>query len=304
MQKIVATTDANSTNEGWMATWNTGYVDRAHAVSVFNAEGFGKCIPAADPLLSLKDAVRLTLDNLGMKRRGEPIDVKNLDRSAIGCCAVREVRGVRKNEYPFLFSCALHNNGNSQQVQFLEVSGADAPEVAANQAQSELMLNAAFWHFQGLMQPTHLTTALSKMLRQFKTVRIKEGVHFLPGNYTDQFDRVISGLESHPSCQAQFTTLVWSLAAGTRSLKAVITAVKQEIDLWKGAMDKELSEMQTAGTKMRSDGLETRMRQCVEQREFLKLYEELVGTLPSELYDTINATEAAIANYGLLAMSS
>lgn len=304
MQKINAMTNADSTNEGWLATWNTGLIDRDHAVSVFQSEGFGNCIPAADPLLSLKDAVRMTLDNLGMKQRGAPIDVKNLDRSAIGCCAVREIRGVRKNEYPVLFSCGLLKVGEVFRVALLDVSPTDAPEVNADRAKTELMLNAAFWHYQSLMQPTHLTTALSKMLRQFKTVRIKEGVHFLPGQHTEQFDRVITALESHPTCEAEFATLVWSLAPGTRSLKAVVSAVKKELEMWKSAMDKELSEMQTAGTKMRSDGLETRLKQCVEQRQFLKMYEELVGVLPAELYEAITSTEAAIANYGMLAMSS
>lgn len=305
MQTILATTTGDSTNEGWLATWITGHVDRAHVVDVMENEGFGKCIGAADPLLSLKDACRTVIDQMGMKQRGAPIDVKNLDRSSVGCCAVREIRGVRQNQYPMVFSCALLDHGNGvQRVEFLEINPEQAPDISANRGTAELMLNAAYFHYQSLMQPTHLTNALAKMLRQFHAVRIKEGVYFLPGKFTETFDKVISQIESHPTNEAQFTTLKWSLTPDSRSFKAVITAVKDEIELWKNGVHRELGEMQTKGIKMRSDGLETRLRDCVEKREFLKLYEEMVGALPNELHETITATEAAIANYGMLAMAT
>jgi hypothetical protein len=304
MQKIVAQTNGDTT-EGWLATWNTGHVDRGHVINTFEAAGYGKCIGSQDALLALKDAVRLTVDNLGLKERGSPIDVSNLDKSSVGCCAVREIRGARQNQYPLVFSCALMDlGGGIQRVQLIDVNPEQAPSVDANRAGTELMLNAAFHHFQQLMQPTHLTSSLAKMLKQLYAVRIKEGVYFLPGKFTEVFDSVVSSLESHPSCEASFTTLVWSLVPDSRAFRAVINAARDEISGRLNDLNKELGEMQTNGIKMRTDGLQTRLRQCMEMREFANFYGESVGNLGEDIEQLIAATEAGIANYGMLALTS
>lgn len=302
MHKIIAETNGDSSNEGWMATWNTGPVDRDHVVGAFKAVGAEHFIPAASAIMTLKDSAGMVVDSLNLKVRGSPIEIRDLDRTSIACEAVRIVRGAKRNTYPHLFSCALVDNGGSKQVEIVEYDTHAVPDLANNKAGVELMLNAAFWHHHSLIQPTHLTTALGKLLRSYKAVRIKEGVYFLPGQHTEQFDSVVSTIEQHPSCKARFTTMVWKLAPGTRSFKAVIAAARDEIQMFTKRAMKELDDARSTGMKLRSDGIKSKLNECVEWREFAKFYGETVAPLGDDIDEAIAALETSIANYGLLSL--
>lgn len=303
MHKIMVETTGETGNDGWLTTWNTGPVDRDHVFSVFDGQGFGSLIPAPAPQLTLKDCVRAVVDSLGLKVRGSPIDVVDLDKTSIACEAVRIVKGAKRNQYPFLFSAALMDNGNGgKSVEIVDYDSGEVPALATGKAAVELMLNAAFWHHHSLMQPTHLTTALGKLLKGFRAVRIKEGVYFLPGKHTEQFDSIVSAIEQHPSCKARFTTAVWKLAPGTRAFKAVVEAARDEVQMFTQRCAKELDEARAAGMKLRSDGIATKMKECAEWREFAKFYGELLGPLGDDIDAAINATETSIAHYGLLSL--
>lgn len=303
MERIVQPTTGD--HDGGIAMWTTGDCSRSHVQGVMDQFNRGHCVPGIDYLLSLKAAGDEVVNQSNLRITGQPILTQNLDRKSVGCEWVRKVPGEKRNSYVSLFSAGVIEVSKDTYVaKILDVNATSCPLLAQNIVMLDLLLNGMFQKHTNLLQTTQLTTAMRRLvLQDYRGTKLKDGVYFLPAPCVPEYESICSGIEAHPT-SARFTLFEYKLVPSSSGLRAIMDGINEEITAGIKELMGELSEMQQNATKMRRDGLETRIARVQSFYDKVSYYEQMLGQAMPDLHQAISAAQSSIGVHQMLSMSA
>jgi hypothetical protein len=171
----------------------------------------------------------------------------------------------------------------------------------------ETYLTTAYSDQIDILQPTHLTTALVRLVNDcMKGTRIRDGggVYFLPGEQMREFDRIATDIEGEARNGARFHSFSFKLVPDSRSVKSVIDAINEEIKAGVAEIQKELDNLAETASTMRRDAIEARLERIKGFYEKVQYYEGLLGVTLPQLHAAIGAAQSGLGAHQILAMSA
>lgn len=305
MDRIVQST--TGTHDGGIALWTTGECNRQHVHDTLDKYGRAACLPAIDHLLSLKAAGDDLIDNCNLRVAGQPITLQNLDRKSVGFEAVRKIAGEKKNTYIPLFSAGVVKVSEGvYTAQILDVNAAACPVLAQNVGVMDVTLNQLYLKHCNALQPTQLTTAIRRLVVDvYRGTKLKNsgGVYFIPGEWESEYTAIATGIEAHPT-SARFTLFEYKLVPSSSGVRAIMEGIADEIMSGSQELAQEMADMASNATKMRRDGLETRLARIKQFYDKVSYYESLLGVAMPQLHQAISCAEQAIGVHSMLSMSA
>lgn len=305
MDRIIQPTTGD--HDGGIVLWTTGECNRTFVKDTLDKYGRGNCLPNVDHLMALKAGGDELIDNCNMRVPGQPITLQNLDRKSVGFEAVRKIPGEKKNTYVPLFSAGVVKlPDETYQAQILDVNPAVCPVLAQNVGVMDKTLDALYTKHTNALQPTQLTTAMRKLVVDvYRGTKLKDsgGVYFIPREWMDEYIAICTGIESHPTT-ARFTLFEYKLVPSSSGVRAIMEGIAEEITQGSQELTREMAVMAENATKMRRDGLESRLSRIRQFYDKVSYYEELLGVAMPQLHQAISCAEQAIGVHSMLSLSA
>lgn len=305
MDRIVQSTTGN--HDGGIVLWTTGECNRSHVQGVLEQYGRGFCLPGVDHLMTLKAAGDELIDTCKLRIPGQPILLQNLDRKSVGFEAVRKIPGEKKNTYVPLFSAGVVKIMDGvYQAQILDINASACPELAQAASTMDEALHALYQKNCNALQPTQLTSAVRKLVIEvYKGIKLKNsgGTYFIPEEWMAEYTNIATGIEAHPT-SARFTLFEYKLVPSSSGVRAIMEGISEEIILGSQELAKEMADMAENATKMRRDGLESRLARIRAFYDKVAYYEQMLGVAMPQLHQAINCAEQAIGVHSMLSLSA
>ena len=144
--------------------------------------------------------------------------------------------------------------------------------------------------------PTETVSAcIAKVISSLGGIRIRRtgGLYFVPGKNLEDFEKFCLAAKGPEVVAVRFP-----LVPTENSYASVLRSVK---DIAKERMKAVEESLATLGqSKMRSNGKETRLKECQDVLDLLKDYEEILGVDLAESKDIVAKVEAAVNAHAAL----
>lgn len=218
----------------------------------------------------LKDALKQTFPD-GMVRR-----LKDKDAFIVK----EEIRGDDDNDYLTVGGAAVDEHGT---VSFHFKTQDDKRDQVRQQHETQL----------GLLTGASVTKTLVKILECLgsTTLRPSGGLYWLPEEHIDEWRKLAAHVES-TATEGEFTIFLLPVAKGEDAAKAVLHAIRDEVERESAAL---LADVADVGTR----GLENRKRACCELSAKIGRYEGMLGVSLQTLLQRCEQVNQVIVTAGL-----
>lgn len=269
-----------------VALWGSTRIPRSAALSAFGKIGKSQCIPAHDRYDALVEACREVCRAVGLHVEAGSLKYESLGGGKSSLEVIRKIKGVRQNEWPFLFSARVESDGDDFVVRIIHTSE-DAGAIHGNRGMAEDALNEQFKGYLQTLSAKDLTEAIVKTVRSFHATPMKSsgGSYFFPSSYASDYLSLQSDLASHGPNLVLYGV---DLDANPQLAQHMGESIVEEITSGLEALREKHSELAAKGSKTRSNGQKRRFDQLADYMTKVKEYHKVLQ-LP------VNALKEAIA---------
>lgn len=290
-------------SDGAIVFWTAHKISRAVAEAAFDAEGYAHLIPKVDYVAAIDFAAKeiartCDLYEKSSLRYGPLANQKE----AVGVEVRRVIKGKLRNEYPFLFSIGVVDQGNeTYTVEVLDVDANECPEVASNKAAVEQAATAVWQDACTYLPANDLTCAVVALIKHQHGVLMREGggVYYLTKDKLDSYINISRALGVHgPSLAwAEFDPVVNPELVDhvCRSVTATLDGTAEE--LISGA-----TLLQTKGAKPRSNGQRTRLQKLIDAESLAAHMKQALGVAFTKSCKMLQQAREAIGAEGIRMM--
>jgi hypothetical protein len=284
-----------SGNDGACVFWDPSEVPVPVLVNALTKVGKASLIPKSSVMASaLKDSFTNFIDRTGIKERGRPIKPFPLSAEVTGF-DFRQINPGNEDIDPvFVASVVLDTNNH---VRIPKHNSALLPILDTKKAAIEAAIQKVFESRCGFYPATFVSTALQNVVRGLGGILVKKtgGMFFVPAKGVESFEELGKELESHLG----MTTIRFPLVPTESSYSCVLKSVKNVVKDRMLAVEKSIHELGSS-KKMRSNGKESRIKECQEVLDLIKDYEEILGVEFKESKELVAKVEQAVHAHAAL----
>ena len=229
-------------------------------------------IPKSSVMASaLKDAFTTFIDRAQIKERGRPIKPFPLSAGVTGFDFRQICPGNEDIDPVFVASVVLDTNNH---VRIPKHNSALLPILDTKKAAIEAVIQKVFEARCGFYPATFVSTALQNVVRGLGGILVKKtgGIFFVPASGVEVYEQLGKELEG----AVQLTTIRFPLVPTESSYGCVLRSVTQVAKDRLLAVEKGIHELGSS-RKMRTNGKESRLKECEEVLQMLKDYESILG---------------------------
>jgi len=261
-----------------IAFWSSARVLRSHAEAAFAAVGKENLVPKPDHFNALKRAIGEIVAAHNVAEDG-PVKPYGLSgrANAVGAEARRFVRGMTRNELPFLFSLgALKQNDGSYRVELLDIDEQAVPQIARHRAKVEAQADQYWRQECEYLTANDLTQAITGLVKDSAGFLLRDDgvVWSMPIHMIDAYETVADALAPHG---VQMVVGICPPKVNGRLVKHMSDElVKRSLSVFNGLIE-DVDDLQDRGAKPRSNGQQTRLEQWIAAEETLQQNKHLLG---------------------------
>jgi hypothetical protein len=286
-----------SGKDGAMTYWEPGEISRTGLVSALDKIGKVSLTPKGSTRgAALQDAFSAFIDRAKIKVRGRPIKFFPLSAEVTGFDARQINPGNEEVDPVFVASIVVDDN---DQVQIAKYNPAILPQLDNHKAKVESVLQSVFDNRCNYFPTATVSACVARVIESLGGIRIRRagGYYFVPRKGLDDFDDFSKEVanQSGPEIVAVKFPLVPTETSYAAVLKSVKTVAKERL----AAIEAGLLELGT-DRKMRSNGKESRLKECEDVLSMLKDYEEILGVSLSESKELVAKVETAVHAHAAL----
>lgn len=284
-----------SGNDSAMVFWDPNEVPVPVLVNALTKIGKASLIPKSSVMASaLKDAFTTFIDRTGIKERGRPIKPFPLSSEVTGY-DFRQINPGNEDIDPVFVASVLLDTNNH--VRIPKHNPALLPILDTKKAAIEGAIQKVFETRCGVYPATFVSTALQNVVRGLGGILIKKtgGMFFVPAKGLETFEQL--GQELNGSID--LTTCRFPLVPTESSYACVLKSVKNVAKDRLLAVEKSIHELGSS-KKMRSNGKESRLKECQEILDLIKDYEEILGVEFKESKELVAKVEQAVHAHAAL----
>jgi hypothetical protein len=253
-------------------------------------------IPKSSVMASaLKDAFTSFIDRAQIKERGRPIKPFPLSAGVTGF-DFRQINPGNEDIDPvFVASVLLDVSGH---VRIPKHNSTILPILDTKKAAIEAAIQKVFEARCGVYPATFVSTALQNLVRGLGGILVKKtgGMFFVPAKGVEVYEQLGKELEGSA---LELTTIRFPLVPTESSYSCVLKSVKNIARDRLLAVEKSIHELGSS-KKMRSNGKESRLKECQEVLDLLKDYEEILGVEFTESKELVAKVEQAVHAHAAL----
>lgn len=294
IQKSIAVD--GSGKDSAMVFWDPSEVPIPTFTAALQKVGKDSLLPKTSVMAhALKEAFTAFIDRAGIKERGRPVKPFPLSADVTGY-DFRQINPGNEDVDPvFVASVVLDANSH---VRVPKHNSSLLPVLDTKKAAIEAAVQKVFTQRCGVFPATFVSTSLQNLVRSLGGIAIKRtgGVFFVPGQGVEVYEELGEELKN---TGLGMTTTRFPLVPTQSSYAAVMRSVKQVAKDRMLAVEKSIHELGTS-KKQRSNGKESRLKECEEVLQLLKDYEEILGVEFKESKEIVAKVQQAIHAHAAL----
>lgn len=275
-----------------VSLWSSTRITRAAGESAFGKIGRSDFIPTPDRYDSLVEACRQVCREVGLYGGSGSLKYESLGGGRSSLEVIRKVKGVKQNEWPFLFSARVQSEGDEFVVRLIQTTE-DAGSLHKDKAAAEQSLNDYFKQYMQTISAKDLTETIVKTVRSFRASPMKSsgGSYFFPDTYAPDYLSLQADLAKHGPNLVLYGV---DLKTNPQLAKFMSDAIVDEIAEGLEAMREGVSSLQAKGGKTRSNGQKKRFDQLAEYMRKVKEYHQILDLPVKQLRAAIEETRSEL----------
>jgi hypothetical protein len=286
-----------SGKDGALVCWDAGDLKVNDLHDALKEIGLPDLGPKSSVLAAaLSDSFSQFLDRVpGLKEWGKPVKLFRLSPEVVGWNA-RKINPENEDIDPvFVASVVLDDKGFPRIVKH---NPDLMPQLDTKKAQVESVINKLYQERCGYFPTNMVTDCFNKVVNKLGGIRIKRtgGVFFIPEKEIERFGHFAHLLDGKGNVELVVTR--FPLVPTERSYASVLRSVKAIAKEKLRGVEKSLDDLGTR--KMRSNGKESRLKECQDVLDMIKDYEEILGVQLPEIRELVSKVEDAVNAHAAL----
>lgn len=283
-------------NTGALVLWEPGPCKMTDMLVALTSIGRDKLLPKSSVAkAALKKAFHGFVSASPLYIRGNIPEINPLASHVLGFEARRMNRGETTNDPEFLLSVVVDEGGK---VKVAEFNPALCPWAGTKSDKIEAHIQAKFDELTEFYPTDMASRTVARVIQSLGGISLVKktgGKFFLPPDGVDQFESfaaVLDGAEVAP----RLVTYKFQIKPTERSFKVVLQAVQEEATERLKAVEESLQDI----GKMKANGKESRLAECMAVRELMERYESVLGVSLQKFKDMAEQVAGAVDAHSVL----
>ena len=285
--------------DGTLVLWTSTRCDRSVVHQAFADVEMEHCIPPVDFYDAAKETAKAVVQECDLHEPNSTIKYEALGGGKCSLEVVRKIKGVKKNQWPHLFSISLFQREPHNELRIVSVDPA-AGVVFERKDEMEQIINDVFREALDTMSAKDLTESLVRLVKACKGVSLKHngGTYFMPKGAATAYEKIAATLAPHGP---NLVSATMDFNINPALVKQVMMSVNNQITQTLDKLRDKHAAVVSRGGKVRSNGMKTRSDEIAACLSMLRAYRNYLGV---PFKKSRKAIEDATVELGLEAMRS
>lgn len=272
-----------------IAVWSSTRIARPAVVDSYTKIGKPELVPPHDKFDALTEACRAVSKECQLHVNGTSLKFEALAGGRCNLEVVRKVKGVRNNDWSFLFSAGVKQDKDGQFFVELLKSSEDSLAVHEDHDIANAALTDAFHQAMATVSAKDLTESLVRLVRNCHGIPLKSGggAYFFPSELSADYLSLQADFHPHGP---NLVLLQQDLSMNPQLCQHMSESLVEDVTEGLERLRQEHGDLMSRGGKVRSNGQKRRFDQLADYLSKIKAYRKMLSIPFKELKAAIEET--------------
>lgn len=281
---------------GAVCCWDSKQCLRDPVFAAFDKVSAGHLVPELSPIDGLTNAAKRFADECELHVRGMPLRYRALDKESVGIEVRREIKGVKENQYPLMYSAGV--NKTTGEVDILKWDADQCPVFTDAYDDAVAVFNNLYTDCCRYIEAGDLTEAVVALVKRSHGVLLRDhgSVYFVPDEHLPHYSSVADDLVKYGPKLHQWTV---DLSANADLAVTIGNSVEESLMERVTKREQDMEELKQRGGKPRSNGMKTRFDEWCADCKQMEFYEQFLSQKLSGVREALERQRALVGEAGI-----